>query len=171
MSNSTIPRVSHKNYKVFQGWNYNPGSFEPCVIWHGYLTTILNNMYNFEKGLMADEQKLNEQPSINKDFYYYYYVLYLMPSGMDIWFSPVTSRNSLSKLFAVKSFFRKAVINLWKNTSTICINSIINQIKNSLKIYIVRLPQWGNVKYWCFPFKHYYLKCQHNYTKIYTLQD
>ena len=23
---------------------------------------------------MADERKLNEQPSINKDYYYYYYV-------------------------------------------------------------------------------------------------
>ena len=33
----------------------------------------LNIMYHFEEGLMADERKLNEQPSINKDYYYYYY--------------------------------------------------------------------------------------------------
>ena len=25
---------------------------------------------------MADERKLNEQPSINKDYYYYYYYKY-----------------------------------------------------------------------------------------------
>ena len=30
----------------------------------------LNSMYHFEEGLMADERKLNEQPSINKDYYY-----------------------------------------------------------------------------------------------------
>ena len=28
-------------------------------------------MYRFEEGLMADERKLNEQPSKNKDYYYY----------------------------------------------------------------------------------------------------
>ena len=36
----------------------------------------LNIMYHFEEGLMADERKLNEQPSINKDYYYYYYYYY-----------------------------------------------------------------------------------------------
>ena len=34
---------------------------------------LLNIMYHFEEGLMADERKLNEQPSIIKDYYYYYY--------------------------------------------------------------------------------------------------
>ena len=37
------------------------------------MTYYLNIMYHFEEGLMADERKLNEQPSINKDYYYYYY--------------------------------------------------------------------------------------------------
>ena len=37
----------------------------------------LNIMYHFEEGLMADERKLNEQPSIDKDYYYYYYYYYL----------------------------------------------------------------------------------------------
>ena len=32
---------------------------------------ILNIKYHFEKGLMADDQKLNEQPCINKDDDYF----------------------------------------------------------------------------------------------------
>ena len=41
----------------------------------------LNIMYHFEEGLMADERKLNEQPSINKDYYYhnYYYYISILP--------------------------------------------------------------------------------------------
>ena len=39
------------------------------LVWY----VILNIVYHFEEGLMADERKLNEQLSINKDYYYYYY--------------------------------------------------------------------------------------------------
>ena len=41
----------------------------------------LNIMYHFEEGLMADERKLNEQPSINKDYYYYYYYYNVWPAS------------------------------------------------------------------------------------------
>ena len=42
------------------------------LVWY----VILNIMYHFEEVLKADERKLNEQPSIKKDFYYYYYNLW-----------------------------------------------------------------------------------------------
>ena len=93
----------------------------------------LNIMYHFEEGLMADERKLNEQPSINKDYYYYYYyynTIYGLDTFEHVWRSENTC---VAVLKLLSSGIKPPTLTLWCLSAT----NISSQRVNSLARVVI----------------------------------